>query len=59
MIFLAGFLKKKGKVGKLDDSFVFNVESVCGLKAEDVVLSAVDILEKKFTEFGKDLKKLK
>ena len=51
--------KKKGKVEKLDDCFVFNVESVCGLKAEEVVLSATDILEKKFTEFGKDLKKLK
>lgn len=49
---------KKGGVEKIG-GFIFNVESVCGLHAQDVVLSAADILDKKFSEFSKDLKKLK
>ena len=51
--------KKKGKVVTMENSFLFNVESVCGVSAEGVVLSAAEVLEKKFSEFGKDLKKLK
>ena len=51
--------KKKGGVETMENTFVFNVESVCGMDAEDVVLSAIDVVEKKFNEFGKDLKKLK
>ena len=51
--------KKKSKVNVLKDVFVFEVESASGLSAEDVVLNAADILENKFEEFGKNLKKLK
>jgi len=41
------------------NSFVFNVESVSGLSAEEIVGSAAEILEEKMKEFGKDLSKLK
>jgi DNA-directed RNA polymerase subunit D len=41
------------------EKFIFYVESVCGLPVEEVVLSAAEILEKKFSEFSKLLKKLK
>ncbi len=51
--------KKKGGVATMENVFLFNVESVSGMDAEDVVLSAADVVEKKFNEFGKDLKKLK
>jgi DNA-directed RNA polymerase subunit D len=47
------------KVEAVKDSFVFNVESASGLKPEDVVLSAVDLLENKLSGFNKNLKKLK
>lgn len=39
--------------------FTFNVESVCGLEAQDVVQTAAKILEEKFSEFSKQVKKLK
>jgi len=39
--------------------FIFNVESISGLKPEDIVLQAVDILKKKVKEFGKEVKKIK
>jgi DNA-directed RNA polymerase subunit D len=42
-----------------DGKFVFTVESVCGLKPEEVVISAIEVLEKKFKEFGKLVKKIK
>jgi DNA-directed RNA polymerase subunit D len=42
-----------------NDNFIFNVESVCGLKAEEVVLDAVKVLEEKIKLFEKELKKLK
>jgi DNA-directed RNA polymerase subunit D len=41
------------------DKFVFNVESVSGLKPEEIVISAAEVLEKKFSEFSKLLKKVK
>lgn len=41
------------------DKFVFNVESVCGLKPEEIVASAIEVLEKKFGEFRKLVKKVK
>ena len=41
------------------DKFTFNVESVCGLSPEDVVNSAVEILENKLIALEKGLKKLK
>jgi len=40
-------------------TFIFNVESVSGLTAEDIVMSAADILENKFKDFDKSLGKLK
>lgn len=43
----------------VEDAFIFNVESVCGLSAEDVVLTATEVLEKKLKEFNKNLSKLK
>ena len=42
-----------------DTKFIFNVESISGLKPEDVVLQAIDTLKKKVKEFGKELKKIK
>jgi DNA-directed RNA polymerase subunit D len=43
----------------IEDTFIFNVESVCGLSAEDVVSNASEILENKLKDFGKSLSKLK
>lgn len=47
------------KVETDENSFIFNVEVVSGLKPEEIVLTAVDVLESKLNEFGKDLKKIK
>lgn len=41
------------------DSFVFNVESVCGLNSEGVVFSAIETLEKKINDFAKSIRKIK
>jgi len=41
------------------DSFIFNVESVCGLSPEDIVMHTADVLGEKASEFGKLLGKLK
>jgi DNA-directed RNA polymerase subunit D len=42
----------------IEDAFIFNVESVCGLKAEEIVIKAAEILENKLKDFLKELKKL-
>jgi DNA-directed RNA polymerase subunit D len=42
-----------------NNNFIFNVESVCGLNAEEVVATAAEVLEGKVELFGKELKKLK
>jgi len=42
-----------------DTKFIFNVESISGLRPEDIVLQAVDILKKKIKDFGKEIKKIK
>jgi len=47
------------KVGAIKNSFIFNVESVCGLPPEDVVFSAVEVLQGKLKDFSKGLRKLK
>ena len=39
--------------------FIFNVESVSGLKPDEIVFSAVDILRQKAKDFGKEVGKLK
>lgn len=49
----------KIKVEAIKDSFIFNVETVCGLDPEDVVLTAIQVLEDKLSEFAKGVKKLK
>jgi len=53
--------KPKGGLEIKGDStrFIFNVESVSGLKVEDIVFRAVDILKKKVKDFGKEVRKLK
>jgi len=47
------------KVEPIEDSFVFTVESVCGLSVEKIVENAAKILEEKAKEFKKAVKKLK
>ncbi len=39
--------------------FIFYVESISGLNADQIVFEAVDILKKKAKEFGKEVRKLK
>ena len=39
--------------------FLFNVESISGLKPEEIVFQAVDILKKKVKDFDKEVKKIK
>jgi len=52
---------KKGEieVTPVEDAFVFNVESVSGLKANEIVFLAAEILGKKMKDFQKALKKIK
>lgn len=42
-----------------EHKIIFTAESISGLKAEDVILQAADILEKKAKEFGRAVEKLK
>ncbi|MBI4170320.1 MAG: DNA-directed RNA polymerase subunit D [Candidatus Aenigmarchaeota archaeon] len=44
-------------IGSDDTSFIFTVESVCGLPATDIVGSALDVLEARASEFAGDVKK--
>jgi DNA-directed RNA polymerase subunit D len=53
------FSKGAIKVEPDETTFLFNVESVCGLKPEEIVLKSVEILEEKLEEFSKSLSKLK
>jgi DNA-directed RNA polymerase alpha subunit len=41
------------------DHFVFNVESISGIEVGQLVAKSAEILEAKFDEFGKSVKKLK
>ena len=41
-----------------DTKFIFNVESISGLSAEEIVLKAVEVLKAKAKEFGKQIGKL-
>lgn len=50
-----GLLEIEGDSSK----FIFNVESVSGLKPEEIILSAIDILKEKVKDFGKEVRKLK
>jgi DNA-directed RNA polymerase subunit D len=40
-------------------SFIFNVETASGLKPEEVVIAALEVLENKIKDFGKIIKKIK
>lgn len=51
--------KDEIRVTPAEDAFVFNVESVSGLRADEVVLLAAESLEKKMKGFQKALKKVK
>ena len=50
-----GLLEIEGDPSK----FIFNVESISGLKPEEIVSIAVDILKEKVKDFGKEIRKLK
>jgi len=41
------------------NDFIFTVESVCGLPAEDVVSTAAEVFERKINDFNKNFGKLK
>jgi len=47
------------KVVAEENSFIFNVETASGIPPEQLVLDAIDVLERKTKEFNKGLKKLK
>jgi len=47
------------KIDEKQKKIIFNVESACGLKAEEIVMQSLDILSDKLKEFSKDLAKLK
>ncbi len=51
--------KNEIEVKPVEDTFVFNVESASGFKAEEIVVMALEILGTKMKEFKKALKKLK
>jgi DNA-directed RNA polymerase subunit D len=51
--------KDEVKVVPIEDSFIFDVETVSGLSAEDVVVMSAKILGDKMKEFKKALKKVK
>jgi DNA-directed RNA polymerase subunit D len=42
-----------------EKNFLFNLESVCGMKPREIVLRSIEILNDKLDEFSKDLSKLK
>ena len=42
-----------------DTKFIFNVESISGLKPEDIVLQSIEILKNKVKEFDKNVNKSK
>ena len=54
-----GEVKGEVKVQPVEDSFFFNVETASGVKPDEIVSRAAEILEKKMAEFGKAVKKLK
>ncbi len=41
-----------------DTKFIFTVESICGLKAEEIVIKAVEMLEKKLKEIKKHAERI-
>ncbi len=49
----------KIKVTPIENSFIFDVESVSGWPVEDLILKSMDILEDKVKSFVKEIKKIK
>jgi DNA-directed RNA polymerase subunit D len=47
------------KVSADDTSFMFDVESVCGLSAEEIINTALDVLEERAADIAESIKKLK
>ena len=47
------------KLNNKKDSFIFNVESICGIPVKEIVLRSVNILNEKMVQLEKELKKLK
>lgn len=47
------------KIEPLKDSFIFTVESASGLKPDEIVLLATEMIGKKLKDFAKGMKKLK
>lgn len=52
---VVGYKLEDGK----KDNFVFNVESISGIEVDDLVVRSAELLESKFDELGKELKRLK
>jgi len=42
-----------------ETKYIFEIESTCGLKPEEIFLKSLDVLSDKLNEFTKDLRKLK
>ena len=53
--------KPEGALELIGDNtkFIFSVETISGLKPEDIITSSVDILKEKVKDFGKEVDKLK
>lgn len=52
---VVGYRLEEGK----KDSFVFNVESISGIPVDELVSRSAEVMEAKFDDFGKSVKKLK
>ncbi len=52
---VVGYRLEEGK----KDSFVFNVESISGIPVDELVARSAEVMEQKFDDFGKAVKKLK
>ncbi|MCS7134823.1 MAG: DNA-directed RNA polymerase subunit D [Candidatus Aenigmarchaeota archaeon] len=42
-----------------DNKYIFTIESVCGLKVDEVFLQALKVLKRKLEDFSKDLERIK
>jgi len=47
------------KVEPDETKYMFQVETTCGLKPEEIVFKSIDVLSEKLDEFSKDLRRLK
>jgi DNA-directed RNA polymerase subunit D len=54
------FVKPEGALDITGDNtkFIFSVETISGLKADEIILSADDILKEKIKDFGKEVGKI-